>query len=187
VQIRLMNESDAQDIADILNDAIDHSVAHFGLVNTSVQEVLDDWRSTREIYPWLVARDDQADNKFLGFAKASMWKSRKAYTWTTETGIYMAQGSQGKGIGKALYGVLFDMLKKQGYHIALSGVSVPNPASERLHTSMGMEIAGEISPAGFKLDLWIPVRIYQKNLQQLNKEPGEIRDVKTVWDEIQSA
>lgn len=192
MQIRLMTKDDAQAVADVLNHAIGSGVAHFGTVPTSADEVLNDWRSTAEMHPWIVATSDDLDSEhkdsgqFIGFAKASEWKTRKAYKWTVETGIYLIEGAQGKGAGKALYLKLFELLTRQGYCIALAGVSVPNEASERLHDSIGMSIVGDIAPAGFKLGKWVPVRIYQKHLGDMSAGtiPGGIRAVQGVWDEM---
>lgn len=195
MQIRLMNKDDAQAIADVLNHAIGTGVAHFGTIPTSAEEVLDDWRQTRALHPWIVATSDDLDpehkdsGSFIGFAKASEWKTRKAYKWTVETGIYLIEGTQGKGAGKALYTKLFEILTRQGYCIALAGVSIPNPASERLHDAIGMSVVGDIAPAGFKLGKWVPVRIYQKHLVEMSAGvvPGSVRAVQSVWDEMHKA
>ncbi|MDF1808985.1 MAG: GNAT family N-acetyltransferase [Phycisphaerales bacterium] len=186
MQIRLMTNDDAPDIANVLNIAIGGSIAHFGTVPTSCDEVLEDWYNSSETYPWLVARTD--DGKFIGFAKGSAWKTRKAYRWTVESGIYLAAESQGMGAGKKLYTKLFEILTLQGYRIVLAGVSLPNDASVGLHESLGMSIAGDIDPAGFKLGEWIPVRLYQKQLGDTNKGsvPGNIRAVTSVWEELQN-
>ena len=182
--IRLMTPEDCSHIADVLNHAIATGVAHFGTVLTDADEVRADWESTRGEYPWLVATGE--DGTFIGFAKASAWKTRKAYTWTVEAGIYLVEGAQGKGMGRALYESLFSILRAQGYRIVLAGVSVPNPASERLHESMGMESVGDISPAGYKLGHWVPVRIYQKLLGACDDTivPGQIRSVQSVWQQL---
>jgi len=181
-----MTKDDAQDIADVLNIAIGGSTAHFGTVPTCRDEVLEDWYQASETYPWLVARTDK--DEFIGFAKGSAWKTRKAYRWTVESGIYLVPGSQGMGAGKKLYTMLFEILSLQGYRIALAGVSLPNEASVGLHESLGMSPVGDIDPAGFKLGEWIPVRIYQKQLGDTHKEsiPGNIRAVTSVWEELQS-
>ena len=184
MQIRLMIEDDAGSITEVLNHSIGHSVAHFGTVPTSADEVLGDWHATGELYPWIVATDDAG--AFMGFAKGSAWKTRQAYRWTVESGIYLTKGAQGMGAGKALYTKLFEILTLQGYRTVVSGVSVPNPASERLHESFGMKTIGDISPAGFKLGKWVDVRLYQKNLSELDatSAPGPIRAVSSVWDEL---
>ncbi len=183
MQIRRMTKDDAEPIAAVLNAAIGSSIAHFGTVPTTAGEVLEDWYKAGEIYPWLVASDD--DGAFMGFAKASAWKTRTAYKWTTETGIYINAGSQGMGVGKALYTKLFELLTLQGYRIIVTGVSLPNDASVALHESMGMQLVGDLDPAGYKLGQWIPVRIYQKHLGELSPGtvPGHIRAVSSVWEE----
>jgi len=183
MQIRRMTKDDAEPIAAVLNAAIGSSIAHFSTVPVSKDEVLEDWYEANETYPWLVAIDD--NGAFMGFAKASAWKTRQAYKWTAETGIYINPGSQGMGVGKALYTKLFELLTLQGYRVVVTGVSLPNDASVALHESMGMQIVGDLDPAGYKLGQWIPVRIYQKHLIELaaGTVPGHIRAVSSVWKE----
>jgi len=184
MHIRLMTSDDTSEITEVLNHAIGSSIAHFGTVPTNADKVLEDWQNAAETYPWLIAVDD--DDRFMGFAKGSEWKPRQAYRWTTESGIYVVAGSQGVGVGKTLYSKLFEVLALQGYRVVISGVSLPNDASVRLHESMGMEALGELAPAGFKLGQWITVRMYQKRLGGLDDDtiPGPIRAVTSVWNEL---
>lgn len=184
MHIRLMQSDDCEPVAGVLNHAIDTGVAHFGTIRTSAGEVRADWESTRVLYPWLVAAGD--DGAFIGFAKASAWKTRKAYDWTVESGIYLVEGVQGQGVGRALYDRLFAVLAAQGYRIVLAGVSVPNPASERLHEAMGMTAVGDIDPAGYKLGQWVAVRIYQKLLAPCVDAPDPVRAVGDVWDQTET-
>jgi len=181
-----MQGEDSGCVADVLNHAISSGVAHFGTVLTNANEVRGDWESTRNTYPWLIATSD--DGAFIGFSKASAWKTRKAYDWTVETGIYLVEGAHGKGVGKALYERLFELLKAQGYKVIVSGVSVPNPGSERLHESMGMRSVGDIAPAGYKHGRWVSVRIYQLLLSGCDESdtPMPVRDVETAWNELEA-
>ncbi len=184
MHIRLMTKEDASAIAEVLNVAIGTSIAHFGTVPTSADEVLEDWHNAGETYPWLVGVDDEG--QFIGFAKGSAWKTRLAYRWTVETGIYLVKGSQGVGSGKALYTKLFEVLALQGYRVVVTGISLPNDASIGLHEAMGMEVVGELAPAGYKLGHWIGVRLYQKHLGDLSDGtiPGHIRATTSVWEEL---
>lgn len=184
MQIRLMQSDDCEAVAAVLNHAIATGVAHFGTVLTDEAEVRADWVATSDHYPWLIACADEG--AFIGFAKASAWKTRKAYDWTVESGIYLIEGAHGKGVGRSLYEALFRILGAQGYRIVLAGVTVPNPGSERLHEAMGMETVGDIAPAGYKHGRWVPVRIYQKLLAPCDDSdvPLPVRSVRQVWDEM---
>lgn len=177
MHIRMMRDEDCEPVASVLNHAIEHGVAHFGTIRTDEDEIRADWVATRDRYPWIVATSE--NGSFLGFAKGSAWKTRKAYDWTLESGIYIVDGAQGRGVGRALYTRLFEILRAQGYRVVLAGVSVPNPASERLHESMGFRCVGDIDPAGYKLGRWVAVRIYQLMLAPCDDEhvPTMIRSV----------
>lgn len=180
-----MTDDDAAAIAGLLNDQIEHGVAHFSYATTDAGEVLGDWHRAGDRYPWLVATDD--GGAFLGFARGSSWNPREAYQWTVATAIYLVAGACGRGVGRALYDALFRTLCAQGFVVALAGVTIPNPASERLHEAMGMTLMGEISPAGYKHGRWVPVRWYQKRIGPCadGDHPGEIRPASTVWGEIE--
>ncbi|MHA7814142.1 MAG: GNAT family N-acetyltransferase [Phycisphaerales bacterium] len=184
MRIRLMTSEDCGDVAGVLNHAIMHGVAHFGTASTDEKAIRADWETTRADYPWLVATSDSGG--FLGFAKASSWKTRNAYDWTVESGVYIVEGAHGKGIGRALYERLFAILRAQGYRIVIAGVSVPNPGSEKLHEALGFRNVGDLDPAGYKLGRWVPVRIYQKLLAECDDSivPGKIRPVADACDTL---
>lgn len=181
--IRRAEARDMASIAALLNDQILHGRAHFGVATEGPEVVEAQWRGPTggERYPWIVAED--ADGRFLGFARGHPWKLREAYDWTVEAGIYIEPAARGTGVGKRLYARLFDTLRAQGFVIVVAGVTVPNPASERLHEACGMTIAGEIAPAGYKLGRWMAVRYYQLMLRELaeDEDPGTLRTVSEVW------
>ena len=128
MRIRLMQREDCGPVADVLNHAISTGIAHFGTVMTNEDEVRADWEATRAVYPWLVAGSD--DDSFIGFAKASAWKSRKAYAWTVESGIYLVEGAQGNGdIAPAGYkhGQWVDVRIYQKLLSPCDGTDIPMP------------------------------------------------------------
>ncbi len=99
-----------------------------------------------------------------------------------------ARQQRSKGIGRALYERLFEILREQGYRIVLAGVSVPNPASEKLHESMGFTKVGDIDPAGYKLGHWVPVRLYQLLINACDDSivPGPPRTVESAIERLES-
>lgn len=178
VDVRRAAALDASSIAALLNDEILHGRAHFGVATEPPEAVLAQWTRWGDRYPWLVGED--AQGRFLGFARAGQWKTREAYDWTVEAGIYIVPDARGLGVGRVLYRRLLGTLRDQGFVTVLAGVTVPNPASERLHESMGMTIAGEIAPAGYKLGQWVTVRYYQAVLRD-RQPPAPLKTVSQVW------
>lgn len=68
----------------------------------------------------------------------------------------------GQGLGGRLYRILLDMLRLQGIRTVYAGVTVPNPASERLHESMGFVRLGTYHSIGYKAGGWHDVAWFEK-------------------------
>ncbi len=151
VVIRETIESDLPAILGIINREILESSAHFGLVVMMLDELKAEWGQTRERYAWFSAF---AADTLVGYARGGPWKTRGAYAWACETGIYVAPGNQGRGIGRRLYEVLFPELRRKGFRTVIAGITLPNEASVRLHESMGMKPVGVFEAVGYKNDAW---------------------------------
>lgn len=149
--VRPATAEDAAAITRIENHAILNSVAHFGLTPIEAEDTLRAFHFAQGKFPWLVA---EIDGAVVGFARSGPWKTREAYRFTTEVGVYIDPKWQGKGIGKAFYTQLFEELKKLGFRTILAGITLPNPASVGLHESFGMKHLGTIPRAGFKFEEW---------------------------------
>jgi len=102
-------------------------------------------------FPWLVAEQGE---RLLGYAYAGPHRARQAYAWTVESSIYLRPEAQGRGLGQILYRRLLDILQRQGYHSVLAGLTLPNPASLRLHQKLGFETVGIYPEIGFKQGRW---------------------------------
>ena len=133
---------------------------HFGYDPVTADELAAAWRTGA--HPWLVL--DDAAGAVIGYAKAGVWRERAAYRWTVETGIYLAPGAHGRGRGTALYGALLDELARRGVHSVVTGITLPNEASVRLHRRLGFVDVGVVREAGWKLGAWHDVSFWQKRL-----------------------
>lgn len=111
--------------------------------------------------PWIVADEGGV----VGFASAGPFRSRAAYGRTAEASIYVAEGARRKGVGQALGKAILGELENAGYHSAIGVVALPNPASERLLEELGFRSVGTIREAGFKLDRWWDVQLWQRVLE----------------------
>ena len=74
--------------------------------------------------PWLVA---EVDGVVRGYAYGTRHRDRAAYDWTVETAVYVDAAYAGRGIGRLAMEALLDVLRRQGFHLAVAGITQPNP------------------------------------------------------------
>lgn len=124
-------------------------------------------------FAFLVAEDD--DGRVLGFAYAAPHHTRPAYRWAVTTAIYVDEAARGRGVGRALYGALLDLVREQGVRTAIALVTVPNAGSEALHAAVGFRHAGTLTAVGFKHGAWRDVAYLQLELAPPAGAPAELR------------
>jgi phosphinothricin acetyltransferase len=121
-------------------------------------------------WPWLVFDDG---GTVRGYAYAGPHNERAAYRWSVSVAVYVGDGARRQGVGRRLYETLFRLLVVQGYFKAFAGVTLPNPASERLHESVGFTPVGTYHGSGYKFGAWHDVRWYERELQPERAAPPE--------------
>jgi L-amino acid N-acyltransferase YncA len=119
-------------------------------------------------YPWLVA---ESDGRVAGYAYASPYRERAAYRWAVEAAVYVGERHRGQGVGKQLYGSLFDLLTRQGIRTVCAGVTLPNDASVALHESVGFQPVGVYRSIGYKHGRWHDVGWWQLELPGAEGNP----------------
>lgn len=112
-------------------------------------------------YPWLVG---ERDGEVVGFSYACPHRARPAYRWAVEVSVYVALDEQRHGHGRALYLELFERLRKQRFHIACAGITLPNDASVALHEGLGFAPVGVYRRIGWKEGSWRDVGWWQLEL-----------------------
>ncbi len=133
------------------------------------------WRiaATSQRYPWLVA---EAADEVAGFAYASSHRERAAYRWACDVAVYVDERQRGRGVGRALYVALLELLGRQGIQVACAGITLPNDASVALHEACGFEPIGVYRRIGWKSGEWRDVGWWQLELATPNdhvpREPG---------------
>jgi phosphinothricin acetyltransferase len=123
-------------------------------------------------HPWLVAEEDEG-GRILGYAYASPFRPRPAYRFAVETSVYLRAEAQGKGIARGLYEALLDILARQGFVHAIAAITLPNPASVRLHEQLGFEPSGTYREIGYKMGGWHDVGLWQRALAEPSDPPRE--------------
>ncbi|WP_344232929.1 N-acetyltransferase family protein [Kribbella hippodromi] len=142
----------------------------FEIEPPSVDEMAARIAAAQKTHAWMVL---EVDDRVIGYAYAGPMKPRAAYRWSCEVSVYLEQGRRRTGGGRALYEALFARLAARGYRTAIAGMTLPNPASEGLHKSLGFEPIGVYRNIGWKLDGWHDVAWSQRPLAELPDPPKE--------------
>ncbi len=141
---------DAAAIANILGEEVRLGVAHFGLQEPTAATIRRDLELSGP-HPFLVAVDDGA---VIGFAKSSPWKSRGAYAWAAELGVYLVPSHIRRGVGRRLVLALIEALQSAGFRTLIAGIALPNPGSVGLFEALGFRPIGVFERNGFKHGDW---------------------------------
>lgn len=152
---------DAADIADIYGHAVRDTAASFETEPPDAAEMTRRMGEMLGAYPCLVAETDGA---LVGFTSASPYRPRPAYRFAVSTAIYVAEAQRGTGIGRRLVGALLAALRKADFHTAIAGITLPNPASVRLHETLGFRAIGIEREVGWKFGRWHDVGRWQAML-----------------------
>lgn len=124
--------------------------------------------------PWLVCEEDGV---VVGYAYANTFRERAAYNWGVEVSIYVRGDAHKRGIGRALYQTLFDVLRALNYCQVFAGATAPNESSERLHAAMGFELIARFPAAGYKFGKWHDVVFWRLALRDFPEPAPDIRNI----------
>jgi phosphinothricin acetyltransferase len=117
---------------------------------------------TAQGLPYLVAEDA---GEVLGYGYCAPYRTRSAYRFSLEDSIYIKDGQQRRGIGRALLEQLIARCEQLGYRqlIAVIGDSA-NAASIGLHAALGFVRAGTLRSVGYKFGRWVDSVTMQRPL-----------------------
>jgi phosphinothricin acetyltransferase len=169
-RIRVAGEQDAQDIADAYAPAVSARATSFELTPPDATEMRRRISTVLAQYPWLAC---ESAHKVVGYVYATAHRERAAYRWSVDVAAYVREDAQRRGIARALYTALFEILALQGYRNAYAGITLPNPASVAMHEAMGFEQVGVYHRVGYKFGKWHDVAWFERPLAEHVLEPSE--------------
>jgi phosphinothricin acetyltransferase len=170
MNIRLIQPDDMESVLNIYAPYIQNTAITFEYQVPSLADFSRRIEGITSFYPFLVAETEAG---IAGYAYACKHRSRKAYEWSVESSVYIQKNYQGKGIAKALYQSLFQMLKLQGIVNVYAGITLPSIKSESFHKAMGFEPVGIYQKVGYKLGKWHDVLWMALSLQEHAANPVE--------------
>lgn len=160
--VRAAAVDDLPAIAAIYAHYVESTAITFDLEAPTGAAWLARWESARAAdRPWCVS--DPGDG-VVGFVLTSEFRPRAAYRATIEASIYVAPDLVGRGIGRPLYEATLREAAGRGFHVAVAGITLPNPRSVALHERLGFEAVGTFNEVGNKLGRWRDVSWWQLRL-----------------------
>jgi phosphinothricin acetyltransferase len=174
--VRLATPDDAEQVQAIYAPYC-HTPISFEVQPPTVDEMRARLLKVLGHYPWLLCEDGGA---VVGYVYATQHRERAAYQWSVDTTVYVRQGRQRRGVGRALYTSLLAVLPLQGFVNAYAGVTLPNPASVGLHQAIGFRPVGVYERVGFKCGAWHDVAWFQRPLRPHPTEPEPLTSLNEV-------
>ena len=147
ITVRLATPADGAACAAIYAPYVESTAISFELEPPSAEEMAARIERTIERTPWVVV---EVDGVVRAYAYGTRHRDRAAYDRTVETTVYVDGAFAGRGLGRRAMTALLAILRLQGAHLAVAGVTPPNPASEGLHAALGFRRVGSFEAIGFK-------------------------------------
>jgi L-amino acid N-acyltransferase YncA len=112
--------------------------------------------------PYLVA---ELQGRVVGYAYATAYRPRPAYRYTIEDSIYVEDGLNRHGIGRALLTELISRCGQGPWRQMLAVIgNSGNEGSIVLHERLGFRQVGTLKSVGFKFGQWVDTVLMQREL-----------------------
>ncbi|MEM1405065.1 MAG: N-acetyltransferase family protein [Pseudomonadota bacterium] len=158
--IRPATGAHAEAMASLYNHYIEQTTATFELEAIAAEEMVIRMARVSDLgLPWYVALSSESE--LLGYCYATRWRDRAAYDDSVEVTVYVSPAAHRRGVGRRLYGELFEALRAMGKHVAIGGITLPNDASVGLHEKMGMHKVAHFEGVGCKFGRRLDVGYWQ--------------------------
>lgn len=169
--VRLATPGDGAACAAVYAPYVTGTSISFELVPPDAAEMASRIARTIERTPWVVV---ELDGIVRGYAYGARHRERPAYDWTIETAVYVDRAFTGRGIGRVAMGAVLGILRLQGAHLAVAGITPPNPGSVRLHEALGFERIGRFEAIGWKQGRWHGVEWYALEIGPRGSHPAPL-------------
>lgn len=153
LEIRPATIDDAEAITAIYGHHVRHGTASFDYEPRTFAETIEKIESIRSRqWPFLVAT---RDGQVVGYAYATQFRDRPAYSFACENSIYVHHDHLRQGVGKALLAKLLAEAQASGFRQMIAVVGGGEPGSVALHAQLGFAHAGCMRAVGRKFGRWL--------------------------------
>lgn len=169
--IRNAAPADAAQILEIYAPSVTDSHVSFEEIVPTEEQMRERVEQCARNHAWLVAEED---GRLAGYAFGCPHRTRAAYRWSAEVGVYVRENVRGRGVGLELYRALFARLRARGYHSLFAGIALPNDASVALHQKAGFTPVGVFRRVGYKNGAWRDTSWWQLQLTSGAEAPAQL-------------
>ena len=170
--IRLATTDDSDPILKIYAPYIENTSYTFETEVPTIDSFKERISHYQENWPWLVC---EIGGVVAGYAYGSRHRERVAYQWSVECSVYVHDNYQRRGVARALYTALINILKLQGFRNLYAVINLPNDKSVSFHEQLGFEYFATYKNVGFKLGRWKNVGWWQLQVNEYSMEPDPPR------------
>lgn len=160
-QIRRVGQGDLKALTAIHNYYVRETPATFDIEPRTLQQRqawLDGFSSSGRYQCFVAVKDGEP----IGWASSHPYHERAAYLTSVAASIYLSPEATAQGLGRRLYGALFEALAGEEIHRIFGAITLPNPASVGLHESFGFKLVGIFPEIGRKFGRFWDVAAYLK-------------------------
>ena len=161
ITLRRATEKDGNALAAIYKYYVENTAITFEYIAPNGKEFAERIARKSEKYPFIIAEENGVP---VGYAYASQYRERAAYSWDVELSVYIDTSYQGRVIGKRLYTALEKLLDMQNVVNLYACITYPNPHSVAMHESLGFKYIGRFHRTGFKRGEWHDVFWLEKQI-----------------------
>jgi phosphinothricin acetyltransferase len=175
VHVRDARDADLAAIAAIYGHHVRHGLASFEEVPPAADELHARRAAVLGLgLPYLLG---EIAEQVVGYCYATAYRPRRAYRYTLEDSVYVADGLGRRGVGGALLGALLARCEAGPWRqmIAIIGDS-GNAGSIALHRRHGFRQIGVLAAVGFKHGRWVDSVVMQRALGPGDAEPPRDTD-----------
>nr|WP_246012645.1 GNAT family N-acetyltransferase [Myceligenerans xiligouense] len=147
VEVRELREEDWAAVRRIYGEGIATGMATFETVVPSRASLDAKWLPGHR---WVAEREGEV----VGWAAATAVSAREVYAGVAETSVYVADGHQGRGIGKALIRKQVMAADEGGLWTLQTSIFPENRASVGLHHAAGFRTLGVRERIGRRDGVW---------------------------------
>jgi len=177
--IRVATEADSAVLAEIYGWYVENTAVSFEYEAPTAEEFAGRIGEILQTHPFLVFEED---GTLLGYAYAHPLIRRKACDWAVEVSIYVRKDVRGRGVGRALYEALENVLLMQNVCTLEACVASADAMDEYLtdssvlfHKRMGYTQRGKMTDCGYKFGKWYHLLWLEKHIAPRKADMGALR------------